>query len=287
MGGGADGPAARAPSAAGRARARRGGEDGEGRGARHARGAERTIQPTPGAGCSIAKTAGSGASTLRPGSALRPPLGFSIPTAAAAALPSRTGRTACAAAPHDRPRPDRRVRTHPKNALKLAAPGRKCGRASGADARAAARAGAGAGAAAKGSAGAGIGGIRTPRPTRRCAGPCPGRPWKKARGRRLATQADAGIGCENRQDSPARPEHQGGARRQGVLRHAGNQRNKGGGRRAAPARTGRVQDSPRRRAPKAPGGAPSPARLTVRPAMRPESAAGAACPTRGAAGSGI
>ena len=51
-------------------------------------------------------------------------------------------------------------------------------------------------------------------------------------------------------------------------------------------RQGAVQDNPRRRAPSAPGGAPAPARLTVRPTTRPQSAAGAACPTRGAAGSG-
>ena len=129
MGGGADGPAARGPSAAGRARARRGGEDGEGRGARHARSRTDHTTDARGRPQHCEKTAGSGASTLRPGSAIRPPLGFSIPTAAAAALPSRTGRTACAAGPHDRPRPDRRVRTHSKNALKLAAPGRECGRA--------------------------------------------------------------------------------------------------------------------------------------------------------------
>ena len=51
-------------------------------------------------------------------------------------------------------------------------------------------------------------------------------------------------------------------------------------------RQGAVQDNPRRRAPKAPGGAPAPPGLLVRPTMRPESAAGAARPARGAAGSG-
>ena len=51
-------------------------------------------------------------------------------------------------------------------------------------------------------------------------------------------------------------------------------------------RQGAVQDNPRRRAPKAPGGAPAPLGLLVRPTMRPESAAGAARPARGAAGSG-